>query len=76
MLRVLARLATQALIRCEHVPVRRPGMRRAARHLAVSKVSCGRPAVLRGDVERGGCLFAQPGRELEGLAQFQTLTSR
>jgi hypothetical protein len=56
--------------------VRGPGMRRAARHLAVSKVSCGRPAVLRGEVELGGCLFAQPGGELEGLAQFQTFTSR
>jgi hypothetical protein len=51
-------------------------MRRAARHLAVSKVSCGRAAVLRGEVELGGCLFAQPGGELEGLAQFQTFTSR
>ena len=76
MLRVLARLAAQALIRCEDVPVRGPGVRRAARHLAVSKVSCGRAAVLRGEVELGGCLFAQPGGELEGLAQFQTLTSR
>jgi hypothetical protein len=56
--------------------VRGPGMRRAVRHLAASKASCGRPAVLRGKVELGGCLFTQPGGELEGLAQFQTFTSR
>ncbi len=76
MLRVLARLAAQAVVSFEDVPVRGPGVRRGAGHLAVSKVSRGRPAVLRGEVELGGCLFAQPGRGLEGLAQFQTLTSR
>ena len=76
MRRVLACLAEQALIRFEYVPVRGPGVGRAARQLAILKVSCGRPAVLRGEVELGGRLFTESGGELEGLAQFQTLTSR
>jgi hypothetical protein len=73
---MLARLAAKPLVGFEQVSVRGPSVCRAARHLTVSKVLCGGLAVLRGEVELCGCLVAQPGSGLEGLAQFQTLTSR
>jgi hypothetical protein len=73
---VLAGLAAKRLVGYEQVSMGGPSVRCAAGHLAVSKVSGRRSAMLCGEVELCGCLLAQPSRGLERLAQFQTLTSR
>ena len=73
------RLLAQAFLRFQHVTVRGPAVRGAARDIAGPEVAGRRPAVLCSAVELGGRFLVElrlGGESFESVAQFQTLTSR